>query len=104
METSINATEKENWKETIPHRVDVLLEGMDIFKDHLVLSERINGITNLRVRNWSGDDHYIDFGEDAFMAYTSVNRDFDTDVLRICLLYTSPSPRDATLSRMPSSA
>jgi len=26
------------------------------------------------------------------------------DVLTICLLYTSPSPRDATLSRMPSSA
>ena len=25
-------------------------------------------------------------------------------VLRSCLLYTSPSPRDATLSRMPSSA
>ena len=24
--------------------------------------------------------------------------------MRICLLYTSPSPRDATLSRMPSSA
>ena len=33
----------------------------------------------------------------------------DTDMLNewedlICLLYTSPSPRDATLSRMPSSA
>ena len=27
-----------------------------------------------------------------------------TIVLRLCLLYTSPSPRDATLSRMPSSA
>ena len=27
-----------------------------------------------------------------------------TGTLRICLLYTSPSPRDATLSRMPSSA
>ena len=26
------------------------------------------------------------------------------DQLRACLLYTSPSPRDATLSRMPSSA
>ena len=25
-------------------------------------------------------------------------------VIRVCLLYTSPSPRDATLSRMPSSA
>ena len=26
------------------------------------------------------------------------------DLLQACLLYTSPSPRDATLSRMPSSA
>ena len=29
---------------------------------------------------------------------------FSYGVLRVCLLYTSPSPRDATLSRMPSSA
>ena len=29
---------------------------------------------------------------------------YDSDMARICLLYTSPSPRDATLSRMPSSA
>ena len=29
--------------------------------------------------------------------------DYDPDY-NICLLYTSPSPRDATLSRMPSSA
>ena len=28
----------------------------------------------------------------------------DAEIKRICLLYTSPSPRDATLSRMPSSA
>ena len=26
------------------------------------------------------------------------------DIITSCLLYTSPSPRDATLSRMPSSA
>ena len=29
---------------------------------------------------------------------------FHKGLLRTCLLYTSPSPRDATLSRMPSSA
>ena len=28
----------------------------------------------------------------------------DDGIKQICLLYTSPSPRDATLSRMPSSA
>ena len=29
---------------------------------------------------------------------------FDTVLYRLCLLYTSPSPRDGLLSRMPSSA
>ena len=29
---------------------------------------------------------------------------YASNELYICLLYTSPSPRDATLSRMPSSA
>ena len=29
---------------------------------------------------------------------------FDTHWFTTCLLYTSPSPRDATLARMPSSA
>ena len=33
-----------------------------------------------------------------------ISREFEPLYLRPCLLYTSPSPRDATLSRMPSSA
>ena len=35
--------------------------------------------------------------------YKKIN-EYDFDVIISCLLYTSPSPRDATLSRMPSSA
>ena len=43
-------------------------------------------------------------GMDAFDAFSrSVSYTFQKP-LRYCLLYTSPSPRDATLSRMPSSA
>ena len=34
----------------------------------------------------------------------ALQRLFETDLFKNCLLYTSPSPRDATLSRMPSSA
>ncbi len=83
METPVTATTKENWKEVIPHRTDVLLEGMELFNNYLVLSERKNGITQLRVIPQEGEEHYIDFGEDAYMAYTSVNLDFDTDILRI---------------------
>ena len=36
--------------------------------------------------------------------YEFIDRLVNIALPRICLLYTSPSPRDATLSRMPSSA
>lgn len=83
METPENATGKENWKEVIPHRDDVLLEDMEIFKDYLVLGERKGGITQIRIRPWEGEEHYVDFGEDSYLAYTSINPEFDTDVLRL---------------------
>ena len=44
---------------------------------------------------------------DPVLRLTGVNRALEglaIDVFNTCLLYTSPSPRDATLSRMPSSA
>ncbi len=94
MVTPENATTRDNWTEVIPHRKDVLLQGLDIFKNHLVLSERKNGITHLRVRPWEGDEHYIDFGEDAYLAYTTNNPEFDTDVLRIA--YTSLTTPNST--------
>ncbi len=88
MATPLDATTKEHWTEVIPHREDVLLEDMEIFKDYLVLEERIEGIRKLRVRPWNGQgEHYIDFGEDAYVSYVSVNMDFDTELLR--LGYTS---------------
>ena len=83
METPEDATARSNWKEVIPHRSDVLLEDMDVFKNYIVLSERIKGITTLRIRPWEGEEHYIDFGEETYLAYTSINPQFDTDILRI---------------------
>lgn len=95
MECPETKTSRDNWKEVIPHRADVLLEGVDIFKDYLVLSERKNGITQLRVRPWTGAEHYIDFGEDVYLAYTSTNRDFDTENLRVG--YTSLTTPNSVL-------
>jgi len=83
MSTPVTALGRENWTEVIPHRSDVLLEGVDIFKDFMVVSERTKGITQLNVKPWKGESHYIDFGEDAFVAYTSTNREFETDEVRI---------------------
>ena len=84
MTTSEDATNQENWTDYIPHREDVFLEGTEFFKDYLVLSERIEGITKVRVLGWDGsNDHHINFGEDAYLAYTSTNPEFDTDQLRV---------------------
>jgi oligopeptidase B len=94
METDEKNTSKENWKEVIAHRDDVLLEGMDIFSNYMVLSERINGITQLRIRPNEGEEHYIDFGEDAYLTYTSINPEFETNILRIG--YTSMTTPNST--------
>jgi oligopeptidase B len=83
METPDTKTEKENWKEVIPHRKDVLLEDVDIFQNYLVLSERKNGLNQIRVINQTDkSDYYIDFGEETYSAWTSTNLDFDTEILR----------------------
>ena len=73
----------ENWEEIVAHRPDVLLEDMEIFRDHLVLVERKNGLLQLRVRPWSGgEEHYIDFGEPAYSARPVANYEFDTNLVR----------------------
>ncbi|MEN9640268.1 MAG: hypothetical protein RLZZ262_2137 [Bacteroidota bacterium] len=83
METSEATTGKENWKEVIGHRSDVLLEGIEIFKNYLVVDERKNGLTQLRVIRWSDrSEHYISFNDPAYTAGTGGNPDFNTDVLR----------------------
>ncbi len=83
MKTPVTATSEDNWTEVIGNRDDVLLEGMDVFKDYLVLSERKAGITQLRVMPTNGKEHYIEFGEKAYVAFSSTNPEFDTDILRL---------------------
>ncbi len=83
MRTPIDATTKDNWEDVIAHREDVLLEGIEIFKDYLVVEERKQGLTELRVIKWKDNsEHYIDFGEETYMAYISRNPEFDSKTLR----------------------
>lgn len=95
METPASKTEKSNWKEKIAHRQDTLLQGIEIFKDYLVLSERANANTLMRIIDQkSGKKHYLDFGEPAYTIYPSINLDFETDLLRYG--YTSLTTPNST--------
>ena len=83
MTSDIESPSIDNWVEVIPHRQDVLLEGLDIFSRFMVLSERNSGLTMLRVIEFADNsDHYVDFGEETYLAYTYNNYEFDTDMLR----------------------
>jgi len=88
METAENATDISQWKEVIAHRDDVHLLGLEIFKDHLVINERKDGLRGLRIINQkTGDDADIDFEEETYTARISVNEEFNTNILRYS--YTS---------------
>lgn len=96
METPVGKTSMEHWKEVIPHRPDVLLQGLDIFDKYLVLSERSNALTHIRIKDQtSNDEHYLDFGEAAYVAYTSTNPEFNTDQLRF--VYSSMTTPRSTI-------
>jgi len=83
METPDTQTEKENWTEVIAHREDVLLQSIEMFNNHMVLSERKAGLTNLRIIDQvNKKEHYLDFGEEAYVSYISTNPEFDTNILR----------------------
>lgn len=81
--TPVNATTYENWEDVLPHREAVLLEGVDIFQDYLVVSERSNGLNQIRIKRWDDSaDYYIEFPDPAYSAYVGANPDFDTKKLR----------------------
>jgi len=83
MEVNVNNTSKENWKEVIPHREDVLLSSMIVFKNHLVIQERSNALTHLKVINQTTkEEHYLEFDEAAYVVYSSTNPEFDIETLR----------------------
>ena len=76
-------TGRENWKEVIPNRNDIMLQGFELFDDFIAVSERVNGLNALRViDNNTGEDHYIDFGEEVYTARLSANNETNTKILR----------------------
>ncbi|MTI25947.1 S9 family peptidase [Fulvivirga kasyanovii] len=95
METPVEKTGKENWKEVIAHDPEVYLENIEVFKNHLVVEERSKGLSHLRIIDQkTKQEHYLDFGEEAYTAYISVNPEFNTTLLRYG--YTSLTTPNST--------
>ncbi|WP_343486488.1 S9 family peptidase [Allomuricauda sp. d1] len=83
MKAKEDQTNHENWQEFISHREDVLLEDVEIFKDHYVLSERENGLNKMKIVRWDDtDSYYLPIESETYVMGPTTNLDFDTDKLR----------------------
>ncbi|WP_445385139.1 S9 family peptidase [Robiginitalea sp. IMCC44478] len=83
MRTSAQHTASEYWSDFIPHREDVLLEDIEIFKEYYVVSQRDNGLSRIQINRWDGEESYfLPFQSETYVAYPYVNLDFETDSLR----------------------
>ena len=88
VEMPVSQPAREHFRERIPHRRDVAIEGVDAFRDHLMVVERANGLRRIAVEDLrSGVRHYISFEEQAYSVFPAENPEFDTPWLRF--QYTS---------------
>jgi len=76
---------KENWREVIPHRGDVLVDGIDTFENFIVVTERKGGLKQLRISDADGlgNIRYIQFPEPTYNVYLEANLEFKTNLLRL---------------------
>lgn len=83
MKTLVSQTSSQNWEEFIPHRSEVLLEDVEIFKKFYVVTERDQGLNRMKIVRWeNGESYYLPFDSETYVAGPITNLDFETDKLR----------------------
>jgi len=83
VETPLDKTGVENWKDFIPHRKEVLMEGISEFKNYLVFSERQNGLSQLVIFDRkTGKKEFLKFDEPTYTVSASGNPEYNTDNFR----------------------
>jgi len=74
---------KANWKEVLPHRPNVMLEDVSVFRNFWVAMEREEGLVRYKVTDFAtGAPKSVTFPEPAYSTYPGDNREFDTASFR----------------------
>ncbi|HUJ21333.1 MAG TPA: S9 family peptidase [Bryobacteraceae bacterium] len=73
----------ENWKEFLPHRPEVLIENVALFKDYAVAHEKSEALDRLRVLDFqTGQWAPIPFPEPVYSVFPAGNPEYDTRLFR----------------------
>lgn len=85
----IGSSERREWKSLIPHRGDVMVEGLAMFANFMVLREREGGLQHLRITDLrKNQTHRVKMPEAVYSAGLGPNRVWETSTLRY--MYQSP--------------
>ena len=83
MTSAEDKTDTSAWKELIAHNDKILIQGFDLFKNYLAISERKDGLTQIHILNTKDNSsYYLPFEEAAYSANISYSPDYNTDVMR----------------------
>ncbi len=88
MEALVVAPEKVNWTQRVAHQATVLIEGIDLFKNYLVVYQRTEAVRRIHIYDLVRNvDHQVDFPEVVYTFINASNPEFNTQTLRF--IYTS---------------
>ncbi len=83
-----NDPKPENWKEIVPHRAEVYVDGVSLFAKYMVMRENEDGVPYLVIRDLTtNESHRIAMPEPIYSVFPSENPDFTSTKLRYS--YTS---------------
>ncbi|HXV30355.1 MAG TPA: S9 family peptidase [Sinorhizobium sp.] len=83
MEAPVEAPQKENWRDVVPHRPGTLILSHMAYARHLVWLQRREGLPEIVIRDrQTGGEHAITFAEEAYSLGLSGAAEYDTDVIR----------------------
>ncbi|GAB4360647.1 MAG: S9 family peptidase [Oricola sp.] len=83
MTAQIEAPQKENWTEYVPHKPGRLILSVQAYRDFVVWIERENGLPRIVVKDRrSGEEHAIAFEEEAYSLGLMGSYEYDTEVIR----------------------
>jgi oligopeptidase B len=88
--TPVTATAATNWTDFVPHQQGTFIEGVSMYKGHMVRAETVDALPRLNVRDMeSGAEHLISFPEEAYDV--DILRGFEWDTTNLRYTYNSPS-------------
>lgn len=76
-------TAPEEWRTVIAGSDEAYLRGISAFRDHLVIEERLNGLDQIRLRSYAGEERRVRFPEASYTAALGTNPEFAQAAYRI---------------------